>query len=398
MASTFDNYPVQLLNGSPWPKNSPSGYTGLTTLENGVKNSINTVAIRVIQKLGTAASYKFATEQMKIDTLTDEDRNVAPLGLGGLTNGVTTEAMAAAYASFANDGVYNSPRLYSKVEDSNGDVVLENKTDSHVAMKETTAYFMNQLLQEVIKSGTGTAADFSNMTLAGKTGTTSENYDRYFVGYSPYYCAAVWTGYKNNEKIKYSGNPAITMWKKVMEKIHADLPDKDFDKPASGLTTVQVCMDSGLLATNACASDIRGSRVHTVEVATGTEPTQSCDLHVYRSYCTEGRCLAGPNCPSGSVVQRAFLDYSRDYLGVSADDTPYLLSSYRNRGTCTVHNGTTTEKKPEDETTTEETPSETTTEGDENTTGQQSETTQTQDWWDDVWGKDTEDAGETPAG
>ena len=101
---------------------------------------------------------------------------------------------------------------------------------------------MNQLLQQVVSSGTGTAADFSGMSLAGKTGTTSENYDRYFVGYSPYYCAAVWCGYDQNEKIQYSGNPSITMWKKVMQKVHANLENKSFDRPASGITSVTVCM------------------------------------------------------------------------------------------------------------------------------------------------------------
>jgi membrane peptidoglycan carboxypeptidase len=135
--------------------------------------------------------------------------------------------MAAAYASFANDGVYNSPRLYVKVEDANGDVVLENKGESHVAMKETTAYFHEPAAPgRGGNHGTGTKANFGGMTIAGKTGTTSENYDRYFVGYTPYYCAAVWTGYKNNEKIVYSGNPAITMWKKVMSKVHENLENK----------------------------------------------------------------------------------------------------------------------------------------------------------------------------
>jgi len=338
MASTFDNYPVRLLNGNPWPKNSPSGYTGLTTLETGVKKSINTVAVRTIEKLGISDSYKFATEQLGMNTLTENDKNTAALGLGGLTNGVTTEEMAAAYASFANDGVYNSPRLYSKVTDSEGNVVLENETDSHVAMKETTAYFMNQLLQQVVSSGTGTAADFSGMSLAGKTGTTSENYDRYFVGYSPYYCAAVWCGYDQNEKIQYSGNPSITMWKKVMQKVHANLENKSFDRPASGITSVTVCMDSGLLATDACAADLRGSRVHTVEVAAGTEPTESCNLHVFKDYCVDGKCLAGANCPASSVKHVSFLDYTRTaYEGISADDNPYLLSTIESIGECPVH-------------------------------------------------------------
>lgn len=339
MASTFDNYPVQLLNGSPWPKNSPPGYTGLVTLDTGVANSINTVAVRTIEKLGISNSYKFATQKLGMTTLCSDDMNPSSLGLGGLTKGTTTEEMAAAFASFANDGVYNSPRLYSRVADSNGKTVMTNETDSHVAMKETTAYFMNELLEGVINHGTGTSAKFSGMTLAGKTGTTSDNYDRYFVGYSPYYCAAVWTGYRNNEKIRYSGNPSITMWKKVMQQVHAKLEDKDFDKPSSGLVTVRVCADSGLLATEACALDPRGSRVRTVEVAEGTAPTTYCNLHVIENICSISGRLAGPNCPAGSIVRRALLNYTRKNFGVPVSDSPYLLSTYEALGECPIHNG-----------------------------------------------------------
>ena len=162
MASTFDNYPVRLLNGNPWPKNSPAGYTGWTTLATGVARSINTVAVQVVEKLGLSASYKFATENLNLD-LSEKDKNTASLGLGGLTDGVNTEEMAGAYASFANDGVYNEPHLYTKVTDADGNTVLEKSVDTHVAMKETTAYFMNELLQGVVSSGTGTSARFSNM-------------------------------------------------------------------------------------------------------------------------------------------------------------------------------------------------------------------------------------------
>lgn len=342
MASTFDNYPVKLLNGSPWPKNSPQGYTGLVTLATGVAKSINTVAVRTIEKLGTKNSYKFATEKLGLK-LTTDDINESSLGLGGLTKGVNTEEMAAAFASFANDGVYNSPRLYTKVEDAKGNVILDNETETHVAMKETTAYFMNKLLQGVVKSGTGTSANFGNMNIAGKTGTTSANYDRYFVGYTPYYCAAVWCGYDQPEKISYSGNPSITMWKKVMSKVHENLKNKSFDKPSSGLTTVTVCLDSGLLATDACKCDLRGSRVQTVEVASGTEPTESCNLHKMIRYCTEGKCIAGDNCPADSVVQRSVLDYTRtDYgPGIVADDNAYLLSTLEAIGPCPVHSAST---------------------------------------------------------
>ena len=398
MASTFDNYPVRLLNGNPWPKNSPQGYTGWTTLATGVAKSINTVAVQVVEKLGISASYKFATENLNLK-LSEKDKNAASLGLGGLTDGVNTQEMAGAYASFANDGVYNEPHLYTKVTDANGKTIVEKNVDTHVAMKETTAYFMNELLQGVVSSGTGTSARFSNMALAGKTGTTSENYDRYFVGYSPYYCAAVWCGYRVPEKISYSGNPSITMWKKVMQKIHANLEYKTFDKPSSGLTTVSVCMDSGLRPTDACEQDLRGSRVHTVTVATGTEPTESCNLHVLKEYCTVGKTLAGPNCPKEDVELKAFLDYKRtDYGGIVADDNAYLLSTMEALGECPVHTqqaadnpdtgsdtpGTDTDPGTDGGTTTpsEEQPTTPTEPGNGETTTTPSENSE---WWDNIW-------------
>lgn len=353
MASTFDNYPVRLLNNSPWPKNSPQGYSGWTTLSKGVASSINTVAVQVVEKLTIPASYAFATEKLGLNLVAD-DMNTAALGLGGLTHGLSTVEMAAAYATFPNGGVYHEPRTYVKVTASDGEtVVLENEGEEHVAMKETTAYFMNTLLQGVINSGTGGSAKFRGMTIAGKTGTTSENYDRYFVGYTPYYVAAVWTGYDSPEKISYSGNPAITMWKKVMQKIHEDLPNKQFSTPSTGLETVEVCLDSGLRPTDACRADVRGSaRVQTVTVAAGTAPTESCTMHTLVDYCTEGKCLAGEYCPAESVKQVGVLDYVREDYGesIKADDDAYLLVNMQKaveETGCPVHTQAVVEPEPE---------------------------------------------------
>ena len=167
------------------------------------------------------------------------------------------------------------------------------------------------------------------MHIAGKTGTTNDNYDRYFTGYTPYYCAAVWVGYAKNERISYSVNPAASLWRQVMEKVHADLPDKSFSKPSSGLTTVTVCADSGMLVTDACRADPRQDRVVTYEVAVGTEPKEECTLHKMVDICTEGNCLAGEFCPAESVVQQGYLDYVREDYGesITASDDAYLIST-----------------------------------------------------------------------
>ena len=206
--------------------------------------------------------------------------DVSPLGMGGLTYGLSTVEMAAAFSAFANNGVYNEPRTYVKVlANDNTTVVLENEPEQRVAMKETTAYLMTDMLQEAVY-GTGGAARFSGMHIAGKTGTTNDNFDRYFVGYTPYYCAAVWVGYKNNERISYSVNPAASLWKQVMEKVHADLPDKSFDRPSSGLTTVTVCRRQRAAAARTPAWPTpEGRRAVSYEVAAGTGPTEECTLH-----------------------------------------------------------------------------------------------------------------------
>ena len=342
-ATTFDNYPVRLLNGKPWPKNSPNTYTGWTMLGDGVRNSINTIAVQTVEALGIAGSFAFATEKLNLG-LVAEDMALSPLAMGGLTYGLNTVEMAAAYAPFVNNGIYTEPRTYVRVLDANGNMVLDNEGESHVAMKESTAYFMNKMLKSVVTSGTGTSAKLSGMTVAGKTGTTSDNYDRYFVGYTPYYVASVWTGYKYNAKISYSGNPAITLWKKVMSQIHEGLENKDFAKPTSGIENVQVCRDSGLRCTDACRSDPRGNRAVSVEVASGTAPTKSCTLHVVRDYCTAGKCLAGEHCPDSSVVKRSFLNHKRTSYGVTVSDSAYLLSAATN-GTATYTGEDGTEVK-----------------------------------------------------
>ena len=350
-ATTFDNYPVQLLNGTPWPKNSPNTYTGWTSVRDGIRSSINTIAVQTLEKVGVTAAYNFATQNLGL-SLVPEDMNVSPLGLGGLTYGLSTVEMAAAYSAFANNGVYNEPKTYVKVlANDNTTVVLENETEQRVAMKETTAYLMTSMLQNAVSNGTGGAARFSGMHIAGKTGTTNDNFDRYFVGYTPYYCAAVWVGYENNERISYSVNPAASLWRQVMEKVHADLPDKSFSRPSSGLTTVTVCADSGMLVTDACRADPRQNRVVQFEVAVGTEPKEECTLHKMVDICTEGNCLAGEFCPAESIVQQGYLDYVReDYgAGITASDNAYLISTLEKAvaptetspGGCPVHTSAT---------------------------------------------------------
>lgn len=327
-ASSIDDYPVMVLNGTAYPKNANGRYMGLTPLHTAIARSTNTCAVRVVQEYGTGRSYDFMTNRLGFTTLTYQDsQQVGNMGLGGLDRGVTTEEMAAAFGAFANEGVYTAPRTYTRVEDPDGNVILENEAKSSVAMKDTTAALMNSLLQEVVSAGTGYEGRISGMHVAGKTGTTNNDQDRYFVGYTPYYSCAVWVGYAHNQRIVASGNPAASMWQKVMSRIHADLPDKDFFS-CSGLTRVSVCADSGLLATDSCAEDCRGSRVYSALVAADNAPSAYCGMHTSPIYTVTLEDENG----NVTMASGSKLDYTRQRLegfeDIEAEDDFMLLNGW----------------------------------------------------------------------
>lgn len=344
-ASTIDDYPIYLPGYGVYPGNSYGTFDGLSTVQEMLKYSSNCAAVRVNSAYGTAASYNFMTDKLGFTTLTPTDsEQVGNMALGGLEEGVTTEEMAAAFSAFVNDGIYTKPRTFVRVEDSDGQVLINNKAKSHVAMKDTTAYLMRDMLQTVVSSGTGTEAAFSGMSIGGKTGTTDANRDRYFVGFTPYYCAAVWTGYKSNEVIDASGNPSANLWRQVMSQIHDDLSNKDFNS-SSGLVRVEVCMDSGKLAGPNCNKDVRGHRTRSVLVAADTAPSEVCDMHKMISYCTKGKHEATDFCPKKYIKQVAVLDYNRDFVSnsgsgfngrVKAQDDAYLLETL-SHGKCPAH-------------------------------------------------------------
>ena len=327
-ASSIDDYPVMVLNNTAYPKNANGRYMGLTPLHTAIARSTNTCAVRVVQEYGTSRSYDFMTNKLGFTTLTSQDaQQVGNMGLGGLDRGVTTEEMAAAFAAFANEGIYTAPRTFVRVEDADGNVILENEAKSSVAMKDTTAALMNSLLQEVVTAGTGGEGRISGMHVAGKTGTTNNDQDRYFVGYTPYYSCAVWVGYVHNQRIVASGNPAASMWQKVMSRIHADLPDKDFFS-CSGLTYVKVCADSGLLATDSCAEDCRGSRVYSALVAADNAPSAYCNMHTSPIYSVTFEDADG----NYTVASGSKLDYTRQRLegfeDIEAEDDFMLVDGW----------------------------------------------------------------------
>lgn len=304
-SSAEDDTPfMENSDGTLWPVNSEGYYSGLTDIDTAVTDSLNTVAVKVLDSLGLQNSYDFLTEKFGLSTLVTDyetstgvvksDLNYAPLALGGLTRGVSTLEMASAYATFPRDGVYTKPYLYTVVTDSDGKVILSNgdydvtveddnsvtisgQASSTAILSERTTFYMNNMLQNVVTSGTGTRAQLVGMTAAGKTGTTTDDYDRWFVGYTPYYTAAVWTGYDSQETINASVNPACVLWQKVMTGISQGAEDIGFQ---STLQTTQCtyCTSSGLLATAACRA---AGCSKTGTFVLGDEPTTYCDRHIY---------------------------------------------------------------------------------------------------------------------
>ena len=219
---------VEMSQNYWYPTNSPNQYAGIITIAEAVRQSKNTVAAQVLDKLGIQQSANFLINKLGITSLVADDYNYAPLALGELTNGVTVLEMAQAYCPFVNAGIFTEARTYTKVTDSAGNLILDNQATTHVAMKSSTATNMTSMLYTAATSGTGSEANFYTMPVAGKTGTSSDNWNRWFAGYTPYYVGVVWTGYDMPESISIYGNPAAQVWKRVMQQVHAGLEYKSF--------------------------------------------------------------------------------------------------------------------------------------------------------------------------
>ena len=287
LATTFEDEPYEYPDGSP-VNNATRSYNGTTTIRTAIQNSINVVAVKCLEQvtpelgLQYLDNFGFTTLAHGTEADTDANGNVwsdanLATALGGITRGVTNIELCASYAAIANGGTYIKPIYYTKILDHNGNVLIENTSAGRSVIKESTAYLLTSAMEDVVKKGTGTACQLDNMAVAGKTGTTEAYNDLWFVGYTPYYTCAVWSGYDNNEKLPdYARNFHKTLWKKVMTRIHEGLPEKDFTKPAS-VEKLSVCSETGLLPRAGCP-------VITEYFDVGTMPTEYCEEHYYDSY------------------------------------------------------------------------------------------------------------------
>lgn len=233
-SSTFQDSPPITLNGSPWPHNDDSWSYQTMTVPEALAQSKNTIAVRIEQLVKPATTVNFLTNKLGFTTLvTKSDKNGnsdmgLAVGIGSLTKGVSVETMAAAYQPFGDGGLYNKPYTYTKVLDSNGNVLLENKATGTRAFSQETSTIVNRLLQNDVTNGTGVKAQLSSTTVGGKTGTTDNGWDRWFVGITPDYVGATWCGYDDNKEMYTRDNPSVIAWHAVMQKIQSALPYKTF--------------------------------------------------------------------------------------------------------------------------------------------------------------------------
>ena len=296
-ATVIKDMPMTYDDGA-WPRNDDREYAYTRTIFRGVVRSVNAVAANTLEKIGTTYGYEFAKDKFGISTLVDQDLQFSSLALGAQHYGVTVRDMTSAFATFANDGEYREGRTYTKVYDSKGNVVIDNTQETREILSEKTVNYMNYCLTYAVSGGTGAGADFYDVDIAGKTGSTSSFRDRWFCGFTGYYTAAVWCGYDTPETINVTGgsyNPAARLWKNVMEPLHEGKENiRLYDTRV--MTGVTVCLDSGKLATDACRADPRGDRTESVSVYPEDIPGGKCSKHVAVDYCEVGGGVATEFC------------------------------------------------------------------------------------------------------
>lgn len=301
LATVMNDAPFNYAGGRPVANWYGEQYRGLSSLRDGIRDSMNIVAVKTLTQITPQLGFDYLVnfgfttleERKEINGQVFSDIQQS-LALGGITNGVTNEELNAAYACIANHGTYIKPKLYTKVVDHDGNIILDNTTpQSKQVIKETTAFLLTDAMVDVVTSGTGGSVNFGGMAIAGKTGTTSDYNDVWFSGYTPYYTATTWAGYDNN--VKLSGdekNLAKKLWRTVMSKIHEGLPNESFSVP-SGIVTATVCSRSGKLPiAGLCDGTLR-----TEYFAEGTVPEGTCDVHYAGQICRYSNLPATEFCP-----------------------------------------------------------------------------------------------------
>ena len=322
------------------------GYMGYSNIRDGIIYSMNIVAVRcMMETVSPQLGVEYA-QNFGISTLTSTDYNPAT-ALGGITHGVTNLELTSAFASIANDGVYTKPVFFTKILDHNGKILISNEPETHRVLKDSTAFLLTDAMQDSMESNrifarpgvsvssTSTRANIPNMSNAGKSGTTTNNNDIWFVGFTPYYTAGVWGGCDDNQKLtSVNGGTSFhkDIWRKIMTRVHDGLSDPGFTVPDS-VERASICRKSGKLAiSGVCEHDQRGNAVYTEYFAKGTVPTEVCNTHVKVTVCETSGLLADEFCPK---VERIHMAIPAGAEG-STDDSEFAIPTE----TCPGHDAT----------------------------------------------------------
>ena len=321
---------------------------GYTTMRYAIMASMNVVAVKCFEDVvGEDIGYGYAQE-FGITTLVDQDKSPV-MTLGGLTYGVTNVELTGAYAGIANNGVWKKPVFWTTVTDANGNVLLTNPEISRVVIRDTTAMLLTSALEESIyptyplfpEYGVGaTSADcqIENMAAAGKSGTTTDANDIWFVGYTPYYTLGVWSGYDSSKSFGTSPGYHKKIWQKIMSRAVEDKEPQQFDY--SALETVKICSKSGLLARPGICDNCGDPNAHVYEecYVPGTAPEEYCSRHVQLSLCKVSGRIAGEYCPQEDIETRVYLIVDEGDIGPETDDTKYEIpEGLLVTGPCNVH-------------------------------------------------------------
>ena len=329
-SSVLVDVPIKIDENSAWPKNSPDVYHGLIDIEYAVSHSVNTVAVKILDTIGIDNSFNFLKNDLGYK-LTKDDKNLSPLALGQLTNGESLLKLTNSYSMFQNGGYIGKPRTYYRVEDNYENVLLENKQTSKRVISEETASIMNKLLTKTVREGTAHNSNINGViNFAGKTGTSGNNYDKWFVGYSPYYVCGVWVGYDEPKSINTIGkSPAIQLFDAIMKEAHKDKDTKKELFLSPNIVVSEYCADSGMLPCENCKLDPRMNRIKIGYFKPGTEPKEVCNLHT-EIYIDSYTGLVANEDTSYLLKRKvSLLNYERDrlYERLNISDNRYLISS-----------------------------------------------------------------------
>ncbi|WP_432408778.1 transglycosylase domain-containing protein [Wukongibacter sp. M2B1] len=344
-ASIIDDVPHYDGNGNRWPRNwYRDGFWGLMTIRKALQWSANVPPVILSERLGVSTSVEYL-KKMGITTVVESgprsDMNSSAMALGGMTHGISPLELTAAYGSLANKGVHIKPYSFTKVTDRNGTVILENKPLKNYVVSPQVAFIMTDMMRSgVEEQGVGRRADIKNMSVAGKTGTTSDKIDAWFVGYTPYYAGGVWIGNDLQTALPDGSKLSAILWNKIMTEVHKDLSDKEFERP-DGIVQLPIDTKSGKLATELSK---QAGHVRNEYFVEGTQPREPDDVHVEAVICEESGKLATEYCPDTSIGKRIMIKRPVPYNPeendgiVPTDFKDELPTEY-----CDVHTSTSNE-------------------------------------------------------